>query len=236
MPEQDETYGEDSFVVQGSEEEELRSSEEEEEVSMVDLLPEESFIGDRRVYTTRRRMQLQKTREEAREETREEAGSKASRKPKRSRIMHTEDSSDEEVPGKRKKVTDNDAAPPCGPLEMTKKSVLKASLGALPAGPRPPAPAHSATEGASLLERCQQRRNLQALVSEALDFQPVNSTPSRPGEPQVTNAHRPGCRQTARQEGDLRVPANGKFQTGGYQSSMSSHGPGSVQHSQRAIK
>uniref|UniRef100_A0A3B3R5B9 ERCC4 domain-containing protein n=1 Tax=Paramormyrops kingsleyae TaxID=1676925 RepID=A0A3B3R5B9_9TELE len=91
VPEQDETYGEDSFVVQGSEEEELRSSEEEEEVSMVDLLPEESFIGDRRVYTTRRRVRLQK----AREETREEAGSKASRKPKRSRIMHMEDSSDE---------------------------------------------------------------------------------------------------------------------------------------------
>uniref|UniRef100_A0A3B3R4Q5 ERCC4 domain-containing protein n=1 Tax=Paramormyrops kingsleyae TaxID=1676925 RepID=A0A3B3R4Q5_9TELE len=181
VPEQDETYGEDSFVVQGSEEEELRSSEEEEEVSMVDLLPEESFIGDRRVYTTRRRVRLQK----AREETREEAGSKASRKPKRSRIMHMEDSSDEEVPGKRKKVTDNDAAPPCGPRDMTKESVFKAPLGAPPAGPGQPALALSAMEGASLLERCQQRLNLQASVSEALDFQPVDSTPSRPAESQA---------------------------------------------------
>ncbi|XP_048831550.1 Fanconi anemia group M protein isoform X3 [Brienomyrus brachyistius] len=186
VPEQDETYGEDSFVVQGSEEEELRSSEEEEEeVSMVDLLPEESFIGDRRVYTTRRRVRLRKAREETREEAREEVGSKASRKPKRSRIMHMEDSSDEEVPDKRKKVTANDAAPPCGPLDMTKESVFKTPLGAPSAGPGQPALVHSVMGGASLLERCQQRLNLQASVSEALDFQPVDSTPSRPAESQA---------------------------------------------------
>ncbi|XP_028981524.2 Fanconi anemia group M protein [Esox lucius] len=55
VPEQDETYGEDSFVVYGSEEE--LSAEEEEEVTM-EPLREDSFVDGRRQYQTRRRALL----------------------------------------------------------------------------------------------------------------------------------------------------------------------------------
>uniref|UniRef100_A0A3B5BM75 Fanconi anemia group M protein-like n=1 Tax=Stegastes partitus TaxID=144197 RepID=A0A3B5BM75_9TELE len=59
VPEMDETYAEDSFVV-GSDVEEPDSSEEEAED--VELMPEASYVDGRRQYATRRRVFLHKAR------------------------------------------------------------------------------------------------------------------------------------------------------------------------------
>ena len=89
----DETYAADSFVV-GSDEEEGESSEQEAED--IELMPEESYVEGRRQYATRRRVFLHKAR----------AGAKttpgcppttAGVKTKRTRVIHMNDSSDEEL-------------------------------------------------------------------------------------------------------------------------------------------
>ncbi|XP_061600211.1 Fanconi anemia group M protein [Cololabis saira] len=96
VPEMDETYAEDSFVV-GSDEEELDSSEEEAED--VDLLPEATFVNGKRQYATRRRVFLHKVRAEAGTKHRAESppGQRTAPKTKRSRVVRVDDSSDEEV-------------------------------------------------------------------------------------------------------------------------------------------
>uniref|UniRef100_A0A3Q0R8K8 ERCC4 domain-containing protein n=1 Tax=Amphilophus citrinellus TaxID=61819 RepID=A0A3Q0R8K8_AMPCI len=78
VPEVDETYEEDSFVV-GSDVEEVGTSEEDAED--VELLPEASFVDGRRQYATRRRVFLHKARN----------------KTKRTRVIQINDSSEEET-------------------------------------------------------------------------------------------------------------------------------------------
>ena len=98
VPELDETYAEDSFVV-GSEVEEVESSEEEAEV--VQLMPEDSYVDGRRQYATRRRVLLHNVRARARPGGKSAAGAsseqKAEEKTKRTRILRVNDSSDEET-------------------------------------------------------------------------------------------------------------------------------------------
>ncbi|KAG9336421.1 hypothetical protein JZ751_002768, partial [Albula glossodonta] len=84
VPEQDETYGEDSFVVQGSEVEELESSEEEE-AGRAELILEESFVEGRRMYPTRRRAQIRRAR--AAGEGQRYPNHQPPKKTKRSRII-----------------------------------------------------------------------------------------------------------------------------------------------------
>ncbi|KAF4083802.1 hypothetical protein AMELA_G00121480 [Ameiurus melas] len=63
VPEQDETYEEDSFVVDGSEvEEDFDSASDDKEEAEVKIVPEDSFVDGRRQYTTRRRARLRQTR------------------------------------------------------------------------------------------------------------------------------------------------------------------------------
>ncbi|XP_053366213.1 Fanconi anemia group M protein [Clarias gariepinus] len=91
VPEQDETYEEDSFVVSGSEPEEgFGTASEDEEDGGVGILPEDSYVDGRRQYATRRRVHLRQTR------TAGETRSLQSKRPKRSRIVRVEDSSEEE--------------------------------------------------------------------------------------------------------------------------------------------
>ncbi|KAJ8290505.1 hypothetical protein GJAV_G00013740 [Gymnothorax javanicus] len=92
VPEQDETYADDSFVVEGSEVEEQGSSEDER-LGEVELFIEESVVGGRRMYPTRHRAQLRRARavEEQRDFHRQSA-----EKSKRSRIIRLDDSSEEE--------------------------------------------------------------------------------------------------------------------------------------------
>lgn len=104
MPELDETYTEDSFVV-GSDEEELVSNEEGTED--VELMPEASFVDGRRQYATRRRVFLHKARARAGSETRTDSLSEqsAAAKSKRSRVIRINDSSEEEEDEGSKKMT-----------------------------------------------------------------------------------------------------------------------------------
>ncbi len=76
IPEQDETYGEDSFVVDGSEEEDESDGDEEP----VEVIHEDSYVDGRKQYATRRRVQI-----------RAESGTS-----KRSRLIRLQDSSEEE--------------------------------------------------------------------------------------------------------------------------------------------
>ncbi|XP_073782912.1 Fanconi anemia group M protein isoform X4 [Danio rerio] len=85
VPEQDESYAEDSFVVDGSEEEDEVSADEES----VELIPEDSFIDGRRQYATRRRARIRQIRAA-------NPATDQQRKNKRSRIIRPQDSSDED--------------------------------------------------------------------------------------------------------------------------------------------
>ncbi|KAJ8341639.1 hypothetical protein SKAU_G00339300 [Synaphobranchus kaupii] len=175
VPEQDETYGEDSFVVQGSEVEELESSEEEEP-GEVELILEESVVGGRKMYPTRRRAQLRQAR--ATDGQRDPHHQPAD-KTKRSRIIHQDDSSEEEEEiGVKKKGKAENPARPCRPTLTAPfrppQDVPPSSLGKASLGQRGPEE-----------ERCRQRLNPQISVSEALDFQMPISTRFQPTQPQV---------------------------------------------------
>nr|XP_055027401.1 Fanconi anemia group M protein isoform X2 [Misgurnus anguillicaudatus] len=87
VPEQDETYAEDSFVLHGSDVEE--ASDEEP----VEMILEDSYIDGRKQYATRRRAQIKHIR--AANETRK-VRSETDRRNKRSRIIRVQDSSEEE--------------------------------------------------------------------------------------------------------------------------------------------
>uniref|UniRef100_A0A8C2C319 Fanconi anemia group M protein n=1 Tax=Cyprinus carpio TaxID=7962 RepID=A0A8C2C319_CYPCA len=88
IPEQDETYGEDSFVVHGSEDEEGESDSDEEPVQVIH---EDSYVDGRKQYATRRRVQIRQIRVESGGVRSERNG-----KSKRSRIIRVQDSSEEE--------------------------------------------------------------------------------------------------------------------------------------------
>lgn len=94
VPEMDETYAEDSFVV-GSDVEELGSSEEEAED--VELFPEASYVDGRRQYATRRRVFLHKARAQVEIATDSHHQQKVGEKNKRTRIIRVNDSSEEET-------------------------------------------------------------------------------------------------------------------------------------------
>ncbi|KAJ8379090.1 hypothetical protein AAFF_G00231810 [Aldrovandia affinis] len=155
VPEQDETYGEDSFVVHGSEEEEDEEEEEEEEEEPV-LVPEESYVEGKRLYPTRRRARLRQARDRAREGQGDPVH-QPPMKTKRSRIVRLDDSSEEEEEeeeedGKRKKGKGEDPAPLLlsGPVQ------------------------------ASLEERGRQSLSVQTSVSGARDGQLLLAAPSEP--------------------------------------------------------
>lgn len=99
VPEMDETYAEDSFVV-GSEEEDEESSEGKAEEE-VELMPEDSYVDGNRQYATRRRVFLHRARARAGSTTTSTTStsmqSRAAAKTKRSRVIRMSDSSDEEA-------------------------------------------------------------------------------------------------------------------------------------------
>lgn len=93
VPEMDETYAEDSFVVgSGVEEEESSEGQAEEEV---ELMPEDTYVDGKRRYATRRRVFLHRARARAGATTSAQSGAGA--KAKRSRVIRVSDSSDEEA-------------------------------------------------------------------------------------------------------------------------------------------
>lgn len=83
VPEQDETYAEDSFVVDGSEDEEESDTDEEP----VELIAEDSYVDGRKQYATRRRVRIRAA---------NPTGRVQPERNKRSRIIRVQDSSEEE--------------------------------------------------------------------------------------------------------------------------------------------
>ncbi|KAM9291412.1 LOW QUALITY PROTEIN: Fanconi anemia group M protein, partial [Morus bassanus] len=103
IPEQDQTYAEDSFCVGEEEEETCKKSESSEEEVCVnfDLLNNESFTSGRKRYLTRHRKKLNEARKE-------ENYSVPARKKKPSRIIVLSDSSGEETGVSDEKPTKTD--------------------------------------------------------------------------------------------------------------------------------
>ncbi|MGH0187212.1 UNVERIFIED_CONTAM: hypothetical protein FKN15_024002 [Acipenser sinensis] len=168
IPEQDETYMDDSFVVHEGEEEEEEEAggsglSDEEEVGGVELLQEDSYVGGRKQYRTRRHARLKQA--GVLEPANQPAPPPPKGKKKASRIIVQEDSSEEEEEKKR------DANPLPKPSPQTDR--LETSF-------KTPRPVSSSTlrtvrksvQGKTLEERCQLRLSLEASLSEALDFQP----------------------------------------------------------------
>lgn len=168
----DETYAEDGFVV-GNEVEEVESSAEDAED--VELMPEESYVGGRRQYATRRRVFLHKARAGAGAKL--TAGAppeqKAGLKTKRVRVIRLEDSSEEEteeVGKKRSLTTEADVAVPLWPKAVQQKpSSSSSSTAAAKVSVLSKAQICSVSEDRQK-ERCRQRIENQHLLSDELDF------------------------------------------------------------------
>ncbi|XP_060939393.1 Fanconi anemia group M protein [Limanda limanda] len=210
VPEQDETYAEDSFVV-GSEVEEVESSEEEAED--VQLMPEDSYVDGKRQYATRRRVLLHNVRARARPggKTAAAASSEqtAEEKTKRSRIIRVNDSSDEETGEvsrerltaggsvavtSRQKAAQPEASRHHHHQQKASSSSSSATIASkvslLSKGRR------SSESEEQLNERCRQRLENQHLLSDELDFEnsvltsknPPKAPPSTSSAPQPRGA------------------------------------------------
>ncbi|KAM7403196.1 hypothetical protein PAMA_003900 [Pampus argenteus] len=206
VPEMDETYAEDSFVV-GSEVEEMESSEEEtkEEEEAVELMPEDSYVDGRRRYATRRRVFLHKARAktEARARTEFPLEQTAGVKTKRTRVIRIDDSSEEEEEteevGKEKglitgrdvavtlqpKVAQNDSdlnKQKASSFSSSSSSTVASKVSLLSRGPR-----GSASEVLQN-ERCRQRLENQHLLSDQLDFMESDSLLPCKKQPQESSS------------------------------------------------
>ncbi|KAL2098685.1 hypothetical protein ACEWY4_005165 [Coilia grayii] len=185
VPEQDESYGEDSFVVYGSDVEELGDEgeeEEEQEEDLVQLIGEDSFVDGRKNYATRRKVQQSRAR--GREAIPKPGPAE---KPKRSRIVRVVDSSDEEQEesGRRTTGAPKRTAPLCPQAAKEKQPPLPPSpafkapmLPAQPSAVCKPASHRSSSGTDPLEERNRQRFQNQARLSDELDFDVTPSTPS----------------------------------------------------------
>ncbi|MBN3278942.1 FANCM protein, partial [Polyodon spathula] len=173
IPEQDETYMDDSFVVhEGEDEEEGGGSglSDEDEVGGVELLQEDSYVGGRKQYRTRRHERLKQAR--VLEPADQPAPHPPKGKKKASRIIVQEDSSEEEE--KRKMNPLPEPPPRTDRLDTNFKTPRPVSSSSLRT-------VRKSGQGKTLEERCQLRLRLEASLSEALDFQP----PSGEGPPCV---------------------------------------------------
>ncbi|XP_068436612.1 Fanconi anemia group M protein isoform X2 [Clinocottus analis] len=182
VPEMDETYAEDSFVV-GNEVEEVESAEECAED--IELMPEESYVEGRRQYATRRRVFLHKARAGAGAKITAgpPAEQKAGVKTKRVRVIRPDDSSEEEteeVARKRSLLTEAGVAAPLWP------KAVQPEHSRLQQKPSSSSSSSSSTVASkvSLLskaqrcsvredqqkERCRRRLENQHFISDELDF------------------------------------------------------------------
>ncbi|TSO67456.1 Fanconi anemia group M protein [Bagarius yarrelli] len=164
VPEQDETYEEDSFVVNGSDvEEDSGSASDEDDEAVVEIVPEDSYIDGRRQYATRRRAHLKQLR------TATETRSLQPKKNKRSRILRVEDSSeeDEQKDEKKSRMLSAEKTPFSDGAPGTVFNGLSRSY--LPKSD--PRQADGQKSRMDAMQHKQERFNNQALLSEQLDFQ-----------------------------------------------------------------
>ncbi|XP_025061405.1 Fanconi anemia group M protein isoform X5 [Alligator sinensis] len=169
IPEQDETYLEDSFCVEEEEEESYRKSDSGEDEVCVnfDFLKDESCVSGRKQYLTRRRRKLNQDRTE-------QNRALPLAKKKTSRIIIPDDSSEEETNLSNARAVEAD------PLRTEQDN---AHL------PRPLPPdsslhfmvaARDVPVCQSLDSKAQTLLDLKAAVSEELDFQPGSRGRARP--------------------------------------------------------
>ncbi|KAK5599576.1 hypothetical protein CRENBAI_019115 [Crenichthys baileyi] len=229
VPEMDETYAEDSFVV-GSDEEEPESNEDEPED--VELLPEVSYVDGRRQYATRRRVFLHKARAgpETKIRTQPAVEQGAKTKTKLSRIICLNDSSEEETEEASKKgspFTGGSVVPfqantphPNGQKTMTSASATIASkVSLLSKGPR------SSLSEEQRNERCRQKLEKQHLLSDELDFAEPESTlitvnelqglPSTSSAPQKSTAQDPSVNKSPSLPGSVCILVDSRCISGG---------------------
>ncbi|KAJ7989260.1 hypothetical protein DPEC_G00317640 [Dallia pectoralis] len=195
VPEQDETYGEDSFVVYGSDED-LSGVEDEEEVPTEPLF-EDTFVEGRRQYRTRRRALIHDIRNKR---PAAEPNAKPAGKTKRSRIVRLQDSSSEE----------EGVAAPCRTAEVQQQDNLvfkapqqqaalngfsRVSSTSSVRGSRVPSGACRASSTSSVRgpreeqrdERSRQRLHQQACISEEMDFEASESLLSSHKHPEAVS-------------------------------------------------
>ncbi|NXY71363.1 FANCM protein, partial [Glareola pratincola] len=161
IPEQDQTYAEDSFCVGEEEEETCKKSESSEEEMCVnfDLLNNESFVSGKKQYLTRRRRKLNEARVE-------ENYSIPMQKRKPSRIIVLSDSSGEETSVSNEKPMKAD----CSGAKQEKAELPKPL-------PSVSSAQHSKTAGETSAHQSVETKSemllgLKASVSELLDFHP----------------------------------------------------------------
>ncbi|NXS41572.1 FANCM protein, partial [Balaeniceps rex] len=188
IPEQDQTYAEDSFCVGEEEEETCKKSESSEEEVCVnfDLLNNESLTRGRKQYLTRRRKKLNQA-------GMEENYSAPMQKKKPSRIIVLSDSSGEETSVSNEKPMETD----CFWAEQENAKLPK-SL------PSVSSAQHKKIAGEigvrqSVASKSEMLLDLKASVSEMLDFHPDHQLGSTCFPPAVTSSNSG--------KEDLRAPA-----------------------------
>ncbi|XP_075700078.1 Fanconi anemia group M protein isoform X2 [Rhinoderma darwinii] len=173
IPEQDESYTEDSFCVE-EEEEEVESNTEEEVQVDLDLLEEDRFVGGRKQYRTRRMLKLK-------DSTSNQTNKGRPVKKKRRIIVH--DDSSDEGPGVTAKSTVKSPPQNSSKLSLSSSSTKPPPDGATVKNKGSGSGQKNAFD-VPLRDRCQMRLNLQASLSNELDFQPEVRTSfsiNRPG-------------------------------------------------------
>ncbi|XP_061651726.1 Fanconi anemia group M protein [Phyllopteryx taeniolatus] len=177
VPEQDETYKEDSFVVGSQEVVEEEKEDEESSEEALELMPEDFCVDGRRQYATRRRVFLHK----ARAKTGTLAGCHAKLRNKRGRVLRLVDSSEDEEQA--------DVSEPPKPVKFLQQQKSSSSS------------SYTITSKVSLLsrkvreeqqqERCRQRVENQHALSDQLDFDTSESDDVSKKQPQFSTIQEP---------------------------------------------
>ncbi|XP_059675716.1 Fanconi anemia group M protein [Gavia stellata] len=177
IPEQDQTYVEDSFCVGEEEEETCQKSESSEEEVCVnfDLLNNESFTSGRKQYLTRRRKKLNRA-------GMEENYSVPTQKKKPSRIIVLSDSSGEETSVSNEKPMKTD----CFSAEKENTKLPKSLPSVSSAQHKKIAGETSVHQSAG--SKSEMLLGLKASVSEMLDFHPEHQVKSTRFPPAVTGS------------------------------------------------
>lgn len=160
IPENDETYAEDSFVV-GSDEEEEQGEDYSEEEAAGPLLPEESFVDGRRQYATRRRVFLHHARAKGKPHA-PPLNRGGADKAKRTRVIRVQESSDEEADGNHKN--------PITRADERSSTKAQTSLSIASKVSRLSRAQKTLSTSEQQNERCRKRLENEHLLSDDLDF------------------------------------------------------------------
>ncbi|XP_072314496.1 Fanconi anemia group M protein [Eucyclogobius newberryi] len=163
VPEMDETYAEDSFVVGSDEEEQSEEDNSGEEEEVGPLLPEESYVDGRRQYDTRRRVFIHQAR--AKGQTHVPPVNRGATKAKRARVIRIQDSSDEETENPAAKTDERSSSAPGNRFEHQKGQSSSSSFTSKVSRAQ-----RALLTNEQPSERCRKRIENEHLLSDELDF------------------------------------------------------------------